>query len=93
VGEVWGDVGLCGVVAGGEIMSAMGAVVRTRNGQLRGRIADGVHAFVGVPYAAPPFGARRLLPPRPVAPWGGVREAGAFGAEVPQLHPADPGVW
>ena len=50
-------------------------VVRTKRGALRGRTADGVTAFKGIPYAAPPFGARRLAAPQPAEPWDGVRDA------------------
>jgi len=38
-----------------------------------------------MPYAAPPFGAGRLRPPRPVARWSGVRDALAYGAKPPQV--------
>jgi len=38
----------------------MNAVVKTRQGEVRGRRVDGGHAFKGLPYAAPPFGAHRL---------------------------------
>src|SRR5688572_8997311 len=62
----------------------MNAVVKTRHGQVRGSVADGVNTFKGVPYAAPPFGANRLRPPRPVEPWRGVREALAYGPKSPQ---------
>lgn len=34
---------------------------------MRGSFAGGVHAFHGVPYAAPPFGANRLRPPQELA--------------------------
>ena len=48
-------------------------------------------AFLGVSYAAPPVGALRLRPPRPVEPWTGVRDATELGPEPPQpqFDPAD----
>ena len=39
-------------------------IIATGNGRLRGRVDEGVHSFKGIPYAAPPFGANRLRPPR-----------------------------
>ncbi len=69
----------------------MEVIVETRRGKLRGRRGDGVAAFKGVPYAAPPFGGNRLRPPRPVAPWVGVRDALAFGPKAPQM-PYPPGI-
>jgi carboxylesterase type B len=62
----------------------MNTVVKTRQGEVRGRRADGVHVFKGIPYASPPFGAHRLRPPQPVEPWSGVRGAMAFGRKSPQ---------
>jgi len=60
-------------------------VVRTKRGALRGRTADGVTAFKGVPYAAPPFGPQRLAAPQPPERWDGVRDAFAYGPTAP--HP------
>jgi carboxylesterase 2/para-nitrobenzyl esterase len=37
-----------------------------------------------VPFAAAPFGANRLRPPQPVAPWNGLRDALEFGPKSPQ---------
>ncbi len=62
----------------------MNPIVTTRYGELRGSVADGVHIFKGIPYAAPPFGANRLRPPQPVEPWSGVRDALTFGPKPPQ---------
>src|SRR5215218_6876030 len=66
-------------------MAVTETVVRTTQGAVRGRTADGVAAFKGIPYAAPPFGADRFAPPRPAAPWDGVRDALAYGPTAP--HP------
>ncbi len=63
----------------------MNPVVKTRYGEIRGSIADGVNTFKGIPYAAPPFGANRLRPPQPVAPWSGVRDALTYGPKSPQV--------
>ncbi len=41
---------------------------------------DGVVAFKGIPFAAPPVGGLRWRPPAAVVPWDGVREAGEAGA-------------
>jgi para-nitrobenzyl esterase len=59
-------------------------VVQTRKGLVRGAVVDGIHLFKGIPYAAPPFGADHLRPPRPVEGWLGVRDMLAWGAEPPQ---------
>jgi para-nitrobenzyl esterase len=65
----------------------MDAVVTTLQGKVRGSVADGVYAFLGVPYAAPPFGANRLRLPRPAGSWDGVRDATRFGPAPPQVAP------
>ena len=44
--------------------------------------ADGVYR--GIPYAAPPLGPRRWMPPQPVTPWTAPRRADAFGPVCPQ---------
>jgi para-nitrobenzyl esterase len=38
-----------------------------------------VRAYRGIPYAAPPLGPLRWRPPKPAAPWTGVRPTDAFG--------------
>ncbi|MFE7601770.1 carboxylesterase/lipase family protein [Streptomyces sp. NPDC057494] len=66
-------------------------VCRTRQGEVRGRTSpDGVTSFLGVPYAAPPFGARRFREPAPPQPWTGVRDATAHGPTAPHAPYAPP---
>ena len=48
------------------------------DGEVRGIAEDGVEAFKGLPFAAPPVGELRWRPPQPVAPWQGVRQAVRF---------------
>jgi len=55
-------------------------MVDTPAGKLQGIATGNVHAFKGIPYAAPPVGALRWKPPLPAARWKGVREASEFGA-------------
>jgi para-nitrobenzyl esterase len=67
-------------------------VVRVGHGALRGVARRHSVAFLGVPYAEDPVGARRFLAPRPPAPWDGVRDAGAFAPPMPQPLRELPGV-
>jgi para-nitrobenzyl esterase len=63
-----------------------GLVVRIDSGALAGihDAAAGVSEFLGIPYAAPPLGALRWQPPRPVSAWTGVRAADHFGPRCMQ---------
>lgn len=64
----------------------MYTTVKTKFGEVCGNVADGVFVFKGIPYAAAPFGSNRFLPPQPVEPWNGVRDALYYGQGVPQLR-------
>lgn len=55
--------------------------MRTHQGELRGRQENGVTAYLGVPYAAPP---ERFRPPQPPLSWHGVRDATRIGPAAPQ---------
>lgn len=58
--------------------------VETASGAVRGELRDGVAAFLGVPYAAPPVGDLRFAEPAPVPEWPGVRDASRPGPTAPQ---------
>jgi para-nitrobenzyl esterase len=60
------------------------AITAMGSGKVEGVYKDGLFIFKGIPYAAPPVGELRWMPPQPVKPWQGVRPAKQFGAIGPQ---------
>src|SRR5580704_12105677 len=58
--------------------------VRTKAGELRGVVENGVTVFRAVPYAAPPAGELRFAPPQPMPAWQGIRDATREGPIAPQ---------
>jgi len=63
------------------------AIVRTTAGKIEGNYRRGLYIFCGIPYAAPPVGSRRWLPPKPVEPWSGIRPVKRFATTAPQNPP------
>jgi para-nitrobenzyl esterase len=61
----------CALVGGVAAIpaNAQEPVVTIDDGQVRGARVEGVEAFRGIRYAAPPVGSLRFAPPEPVAPW------------------------
>jgi para-nitrobenzyl esterase len=53
-------------------------IVETRGGKIEGETQDGVTLFKAIPYAAPPVGDLRWMPPQSAKPWAGVRKAEKF---------------
>ncbi|KAA0023749.1 carboxylesterase/lipase family protein [Antrihabitans cavernicola] len=58
--------------------------VTTRSGTLHGVRSDGLRAWRGIPYAAPPIGSARFRAPQPAAAWSGSRDATRFGSRASQ---------
>jgi para-nitrobenzyl esterase len=60
--------------------------VQVANGRLAGAaLPSGIHAFKGIPYAAPPVGKYRWREPQPAQKWTNVRPATQFGPRAMQL--------
>ena len=59
-------------------------VIQTQEGPVRGFEQGAVTEYRGIPFAAPPVGARRFEPPAPVTPWTKVLDAKAYGSPCPQ---------
>ncbi|MCX5049857.1 MULTISPECIES: carboxylesterase/lipase family protein [unclassified Streptomyces] len=70
---------------------AVGTVVRTHDGAVRGTAHDGYRTFEGLPYAAPPEGRLRWAPPQPARPWTGTRDATRPASACPQAAGEVPG--
>ena len=65
--------------------AGMFPIVETAQGKLRGLESGGVSIFRGVSYAADTSGANRFMPPQPVEPWAGVRDALHWTDVAPQI--------
>ncbi|GAN76087.1 carboxylesterase/lipase family protein [Acidisphaera rubrifaciens] len=65
--------------------------VQTASGPVVGQTVDGIARFLGIPYAAPPVGERRLRPPAPPVAWTAPRIADHYGSACPQLPRIGPG--
>ncbi|KAK0082387.1 hypothetical protein PV325_010495 [Microctonus aethiopoides] len=78
------------IIVHGELSSR---IVRTKYGEISGIIVtlernlEGVEVFRGVPYASPPIGSLRFMPPVNGALWQGVKIADKFGPVCPQKLP------
>jgi len=64
-------------------------IVETTKGRVAGFEAEnGLHVFLGIPYAEPPVGRLRFAPPQPAANWAHVRPAYRFSPTCPQMEDA-----
>lgn len=78
---------LAGLEASSLAQAARRAVyltIETAAGKLRGIDIDGIKQFRGIPYGAPTGGSNRFMPPKPVVPWAGIRDAYGYGEISPQ---------
>lgn len=64
-------------------------VVATVSGKVQGKVAGGVEAYLGIPFAAAPTGDGRWRAPREAAAWPDIRQATQYGPACPQLGSID----
>lgn len=77
-----------GLAAAGPVRAAedrLFPIVETAEGKVRGVSSGGIAVFKGLRYGADSSGANRFLPPQPVQPWSGVRDAFDYGNIAPQI--------
>jgi len=86
-------VALAALLAAGAIPAAaaqspaptVAPTVAIDSGKLAGKQIDGMMAFLGIPYAAPPIGELRWRAPQSVKAWQGTRPATSFGPVCRQI--------
>lgn len=86
-GVAVGTVAAAGMFGARVARASSSPVATTIAGKVRGTTAEGVHIFKGVPYGASTAGKNRFMPPQPVAPWKGERDAFDYGPSTPQSLP------
>ena len=80
----------CALGLGGRAHAAENPVasrpvaISTDKGVVVGVAGDGVAAFLGIPYAAPPVGDLRFRAPQPRAAWTAPLQATTYGSPCPQ---------
>ncbi|MBN2040284.1 MAG: carboxylesterase/lipase family protein [Spirochaetes bacterium] len=63
----------------------LNTIVNTKNGKIEGSYEKDIFVFRGIPYAAPPLGKLRWMPPREPASWNNVRFAKSYAPIAPQI--------
>ncbi len=61
-------------------------IIHSACGSMEGLETEGMHQFLGIPYAKPPVGELRFKPTEPLDPWEGVRSCKKYGHAAPQLY-------
>ncbi|CAN5283670.1 carboxylesterase family protein [soil metagenome] len=72
------------MICAGAAQAGDVATVKIGQGTLIGDRTDGIATFRGIPFAAPPVGDLRWMPPQPAPKWTGERKATEFSANCVQ---------
>ena len=70
--------------AAAPLWAGGGPTVATRDGLVEGLATGEAHAFLGIPFAAPPVGPLRWRPPQPPTPWDTTLRATSWPPPCPQ---------
>ncbi|MBC2779073.1 carboxylesterase/lipase family protein [Parasphingopyxis sp. GrpM-11] len=74
-------------------MPQLSPVVETEYGRVQGLSENGIHAFRGIRYAAPPIGDLRFMPPADPESWQDIADAAHLGAPCMQDYaPSGPNI-
>lgn len=68
----------CSTTTSSPATSNNETIVQTADGNVQGKLEDGVLKYLGVPFAQPPTGNLRFAPPQPVAAWEGELDCTAY---------------
>jgi para-nitrobenzyl esterase len=77
---------------GGSSVTSDSTIAATADGTVQGSASNGVVAFKGIPFAAPPVGALRWRPPQPVTAWSGMRQTTSFVHDCMQTSSPNSGL-
>jgi para-nitrobenzyl esterase len=72
------------LVSAAAAPAAVSDLVKVDTGRVKGVANNGLAAFKGIPFAAPPVGALRWQAPQPAPRWKGVRSTAEFGPRCMQ---------
>ena len=82
-------IGCVGIALACATLTAAPESIAVDGGQIAGTSSDGVRAYKGIPFAAPPMGDLRWKPPAAVIAWTGVKKVDTFGPPcIQQPYPA-----
>ncbi len=84
------DALLAAVLCCAALAGAQAATVTTADGPVEGQRRNNVEHFRGLPFAAPPVGPLRWMPPQPNAKWTQPRQARRFGPTCAQVTTLGP---
>jgi para-nitrobenzyl esterase len=81
----WIITALVASIAYAPLVAKPTPIIKIEGGSVRGEAREGIVAYKGIPFAAPPVGDLRWRAPQPVKKWKGVRDTTQYGPDCAQL--------